>query len=94
MNSKAVVEELPKIAPLKTRVARDNPLPDDGTAAAATPAANVEEEACVTPRLEANLLKPAMEEAPSPESFFPVPRDLSSVFYPVSYRPKKRIRAG
>ncbi|CAA7408235.1 unnamed protein product [Spirodela intermedia] len=108
MNSKAVVEELPKIAPLKTRVARDNPLPDDGTAAAAAPAANVEEEACVTPRLEANLLKPAMvcppaprkprpakrKRPPSPESFFPVPRDLSSVFSPVSYRPKKRIRAG
>ena len=102
MNSGSVVEELPKIAPLKIKPAGD-------TSSENSPPVIVEdEEGCITPKSEANLLKPSSicppapkklrqtkrKKPSSPRSFFPVPRDLSSVFFPVSYRPKKRIRAG
>ncbi|XP_031481207.1 uncharacterized protein LOC116251217 [Nymphaea colorata] len=65
-----------------------------------------EEEECVTPKSEANELKPALACPPPPRKsrpakrkpdsarvFFFVPHDLESVFIPRDF-PLKKIRAG
>ncbi|URE07654.1 hypothetical protein MUK42_20633 [Musa troglodytarum] len=79
----AVVGELPQLPPLEMT------------------AVDAELEECATPRSEEPVLvcppaprKPRPAKRPSPESppreFFPVPRDLASVFLPLP--PTKRIR--
>nr|XP_009399598.2 PREDICTED: uncharacterized protein LOC103983960 [Musa acuminata subsp. malaccensis] len=80
----AVVGELPQLPPLEMT------------------AVDADHEECVTPRSEEPVLvcppaprkprtaKRTSPESPPPREFFPVPRDLASVFLPLP--PTKRIR--